>query len=82
MIQTAILVLLLLLVLFRLCAYWRRFKYLRWKLRAIPVLEREERRRKGLCIQCGYDLRATPDRCPECGTECGTAPTRKDAISS
>jgi hypothetical protein len=28
---------------------------------------RIQRRRLGLCVQCGYDLRGSAETCPECG---------------
>ena len=39
----------------RVIRYWeKRDRYDRW--------------RQGRCLECGYDVRATIKRCPECGT--------------
>jgi hypothetical protein len=55
-----------------------RFYFPHWLalliLAAVPASRawRARRRRRtiaaGRCARCGYDLRATPGRCPECGT--------------
>ena len=36
------------------------------RVAARPSLH-ERRRQRGLCPSCGYDTRASPQRCPECG---------------
>jgi hypothetical protein len=38
--------------------------------------QQHQRKQKGQCRACGYDLRESPDRCPECGLAPAVAPKR------
>lgn len=48
----------------QLLAWWT---YYLWVATRIRLVIRLTLRSRGRCERCGYDLRATPDRCPECG---------------
>ncbi len=56
---------------------WVRFGMPLWVFAALGLAPlawwgvswlRRKHAKTGLCTNCGYDLRATPNRCPECGT--------------
>ena len=58
-------------------AYWRVLRIPIWAILSLllilPVmtaarlLRLRRRRKAGLCLSCGYDMRGSPEQCPECG---------------
>ena len=62
-------------------AFWSALLPGVWGLRRIPpYLQRRRALRASLCPACGYDLRATPNRCPECGTAVGGGGVKRSRV--
>ena len=53
--------------------YWVGLTAILPAWRIARAVRGRRRARVGLCPRCGYDLRATPHQCPECGTAASPA---------
>jgi hypothetical protein len=50
-----------------------------WAVASLRRLDAAGRRRAGFCPRCGYDVRASAERCPECGEPIAAAPVPADS---
>jgi len=76
---------------FRSTTFWHEFEFssfIAWGIAAALIGYDRRRVRQDLrtfgntmCIKCGYDLFATPERCPECGTIVAVLPSATGALS-